>query len=72
MKELTPKIFCSFLLHTGLLSLCNGYTVNPQQKSMFVVPNKEIRYMIDSQFMAPFYEKIASTKCTVRDREIIV
>jgi hypothetical protein len=46
--------------------------VYQQRTATFVVPNKELRHMIDIQFMTPFYEKILSTKCTVIGRTIIV
>jgi len=58
MKEPTLDGFLSFLLHTGYLSLTPSRTTDMNYYSTFVVPNKEIRNLIDEKLMAPFYEMI--------------
>ena len=60
LQQPTSKEFLSFLLHAGYLSLATGETFdnNSSKRLKFVVPNLEIRSLIDSKLLIPFYEVI--------------
>jgi len=45
------------------LSLAPGETVEGNKLAKFVVPNEEIRKLIENRLMDPFYEQILKNKC---------